>query len=229
MKIALITGGNRGIGFEICRQLAKNEFHVILTARDVKKGELATEKLVNLNLKVEFHRLDVTNTRDIDEIENYVRKTYNKLDVLVNNAGISIDKGASILNVEMETVRKTLETNLIGPFRLSQAFISLLKDSGDGRIINVSSGMGAFSSGFSGAPAYSISKTALNALTFKMSLRLPKKIKVYSMTPGWTRTDMGGSSAPRSVEQGADTVLWLATASNVTSGKFYMDREEISW
>ncbi|MHA1884210.1 MAG: SDR family oxidoreductase [Promethearchaeota archaeon] len=228
MNVALITGGNRGIGFEICRQLGKEGFNVILTARDAIKGKRATEKLVNMDLKVEFHKLDVTNTNDIDEIVDYVNKTYKKLDILVNNAGISLDS-KTILDVEMETVRKTLETNLIGPFRLSQAFISLLKKSGDGRIINVSSGMGSFSSGFSGSPAYSISKAALNALTYKMSMRLPKKIRIYSMTPGWVRTDMGGSSAPRNVEQGADTVLWLATASNIPSGKFYMDRKEIPW
>ncbi|MHA2258236.1 MAG: SDR family oxidoreductase [Promethearchaeota archaeon] len=229
MKTALVTGANRGIGLEICHQLAKEGFIVILTARDEAKGKEAVDKLEKLGLKVDFHQLDVTDTNSINEVVMYIGNKFGKLDVLVNNAGISIDRGKSILNVDMDTVRETMETNFIGPFKLIQALVPFLKESGDGRIINVSSGMGSFSTTMSGAPAYSISKTALNALTFRMSKRLPKKIKIYSMTPGWVKTDMGGSSAPRNVEEGADTAVWLATTNNIPTGKFYMDRREITW
>ncbi|MFX1575208.1 MAG: SDR family oxidoreductase [Promethearchaeota archaeon] len=229
MRVALVTGGNRGIGFEICHQLAKVGLTVILTARDEDNGEKAVIQLENEGLKVDFHQLDVTDIISINEVVDYVRNKYGKLDILINNAGISLDGRRSILNVDMDIVRKTMETNFIGPFKLIQVFISLLKESGDGRIINVSSGMGSFSNAVSGSPAYSISKTALNALTYKISMELPREIKVFSMSPGWVRTDMGGQYAPRSVEEGADTAVWLSTAKNVQTGKFYMDRKEISW
>lgn len=229
MKAALVTGGNRGIGFEICRQLAKAEFTVLLTARDKEKGKEAVKKLENEDLQIDFHKLDVTDPTSIDEIVSYIKKTYGKLDVLINNAGILIDSRETILNVEMDTIRKTMETNFIGPFKLIQVLIPLLKESRDGRIINISSGMGSFSEEMSGSPAYSISKTALNALTFKMSMHLPKEIKIYSMSPGWVKTDMGGPYAPRTLEEGADTAVWLSTAKNIPTGKFYRDRKEIPW
>lgn len=158
MKIALITGGNRGIGFEICRELAKKGLKVILTARSEEKGRKAVDILLKEGLQVDFHQLDVTNKESISILREFIEKSYDKLDILINNAGILTDYGKTTLNVEMETVRKTMETNFIGVFKLSQELIPLLKKSEDARIINISSSMGSFYEGYSGSPAYSISK-----------------------------------------------------------------------
>jgi len=229
MKIALVTGGNRGIGFEICRQLAKKGFKVILTARSEEKGREAVDLLLKEGLQVDFHQLDVINEESIDNVRIFVENGYDKLDILVNNAGILTDYGKTTLNVEMDTVRKVMETNFIGVFNLSQVLIPSLKKSDDARIINISSSMGSFYEGYSGAPAYSISKATLNALTLKMSIDLKGTISVNSVSPGWARTDMGGSNAERSIQEGADTAVWLATANERPKGKFGHDRKEIPW
>jgi len=229
MKIALVTGGNRGIGFEICRQLAKKGFKVILTARSEEKGREAVDLLLKEGLQVDFHQLDVINEESIDNVRIFVENGYDKLDILVNNAGILTDYGKTTLNVEMDTVRKVMETNFIGVFNLSQVLIPSLKKSDDARIINISSSMGSFYEGYSGAPAYSISKATLNALTLKMSIDLKGTISVNSVSPGWARTDMGGSNAERSIQEGADTAVWLATANDIPNGKFVHDRKEIPW
>ncbi|MFW9882489.1 MAG: SDR family oxidoreductase, partial [Candidatus Thorarchaeota archaeon] len=228
-KIVLITGGNRGIGFEICHQLSKKGFSVILTARDEDKGKIAQSQLENEGLKVDFHQLDVTDIYSINEAFIFVKNKFNTLNILINNAGILIDRGKSILNVDIDVVRKTMETNMIGPLNLIQTFLPLLKKSKDARIINVSSGLGSFHESMMGSPAYSLSKAALNMLTLKMSMQLPRDIKIYAMTPGWVRTDMGGQKATRTVEEGADTAVWLSIANNIPSGRFYRDRQETSW
>jgi NAD(P)-dependent dehydrogenase (short-subunit alcohol dehydrogenase family) len=229
-KIAVVTGANRGIGFETVRQLAQKGVTVVLTARDEEKGEEAVRVLKGEGGDVRFHSLDVTDPDSIRRLSAYIRDTFGKLDILINNAGIFIDGDKTTRDVDMDTVRKTMETNFFGPFQVSQALIPLLMKSRDGRIVNVSSGLGALQGMGGGYPSYSISKTALNALTIKLAQDLASVgIKVNAMCPGWVRTDMGGLHATRSVEEGADTVVWLALSDHGATGKFFRDRKEIAW
>lgn len=227
--VVVVTGANRGIGFEIAKELAQKGLKVILTARNESKGKNAAQELKNQELDVVFHQLDVNDGNSIQNLANYLDRELGKLDVLVNNAGISIDDGKTTVDVEVDTVRRTMETNFYGPLRVSQALLPLLRKSEDGRIINISSTLGALHNPFSGMPSYSISKTALNALTVNMAADLAGSVKVNSMCPGWVRTDLGGSRATRSVEEGADTAVWLATAPDIPDGKFLRDRREIDW
>ena len=230
-KIALITGANRGIGFEICKQLAQKQIKVILTARDESKGKTACEKLVKQGLDVVFHQLDVSASSSIKNITDFVQNEIDKLDILINNAGIFIDQDKLAQNVELDIVRKTLEVNLLGPLSLCQTFIPMMKKHNYGRIVNLSSGLGAFSEMGGGNASYRISKTALNSMTVILASELSgSNILVNTMNPGWVRTDMGRKNVPRSVERGADTSIWLATLpDNGPSGKFFLDRKEIPW
>lgn len=230
-RVAVVTGANKGIGFEICRQLARKETQVVLTARDEQKGKRACQQLTAENLRVTFHQLDVTVPESIDRLQGFIENAFGRLDILVNNAGISIDNGMTGLDVDPTTVRQTLETNLVSPLRLSQAFIPLMQKNKYGRIVNVSSRMGALSEMQGGYAAYRISKAGLNAVTRILSAETQNmNILVNSMHPGWVRTDMGGAQAPRTVEEGADTAVWLATLpADGPTGKFFQDREEIAW
>lgn len=227
-KIALITGSNKGIGFEIARQLAKNEFRVIVTGRDTEKAEKAAQELAGEGCDALAIQLDVTDIASIGKAAAFV-KEQGGLDVLVNNAGILLDMEESVLNPDFAKIKKTIETNTYGPIMVINGMLPELKE--HARIINLSSGMGALSSMDNYfAPGYRLSKTALNAVTKMFAAALEeKKISVNSMCPGWVKTDMGGSSAPRSTEQGADTALWLATVETSPTGKFFRDREEIDW
>lgn len=226
-RVAVVTGGNRGIGLEICRQLAQAGMHVILTARDKAKGEAAAKKL-----GVESHQLDVDSDDSVKAFARWLADTRGRCDVLVNNAGVMPDpRGSRVLDSKVETWRATLETNLLGPLRMIQAIVPLMKKQGYGRIVNMSSGQGQLSEMGVGTPAYRVSKTALNALTRTTAAELHAGgILVNAMCPGWVRTDMGGSSAPRGVEQGADTAVWLATLpENGPRGGFFRDRKPIPW
>ena len=231
-KIALVTGANKGIGLEIVRQLAKAGFRVFLTARDRQRGEEASKTLQQDSLSVEFLQLDVADETSIDKLAKELPSQIDHLDVLVNNAGIYLDaSNASVLEVEPTLILQTLQTNTLGPLRLTQKLIPLLAKSNAGKVINVSSGGGQLTDMSDWAPAYSLSKTALNAVTGMMAAALrDKHIVVNSICPGWVRTDMGGSGASRSVQQGADTVTWLATeAPSDLTGKFLRDRKVIPW
>ena len=231
-KIALVTGANKGIGLEIVQQLAKAGFRVLLTARDRQRGEEASRKLQQDGLRVEFLQLDVTDETSIDRLAKELVSQIDHLDVLVNNAGILLDApNASVLEVEPTVILQTLQTNTLGPLRLTQKLVPLLVKSDAGKVINVSSGGGQLTDMGDWAPAYSLSKTALNAVTGMMAAALKDKhIAVNSICPGWVRTDMGGSNASRSVQQGADTVTWLATEAPADlTGKFLRDREIIPW
>lgn len=231
-KIALVTGANKGIGLEIVRQLAQAGFRVFLTARDRQRGEEASKKLQQDGNSVEFLQLDVDDEASIEQLAKELASRIDHLDVLVNNAGILLDaSNASVLDVEPTLILQTLQTNTFGPLRLTQKLVPLLAKSDAGKVINVSSGGGQLTDMGNWAPGYSLSKTALNAVTGMMAAALKDKhIAVNSICPGWVRTDMGTSSAPRSVQQGADTVTWLATEapSNLT-GKFLRDRTVIPW
>ncbi len=231
-KIALVTGANKGIGFEIVRQLAAVGFRVFLTARDRSRGEAACAKLQQDGLQVEFLQLDVADPSSIAQLAQELASQTDRLDVLVNNAGILLDaSNDSILSVDSNVILKTLETNTLGPLRLTQELVPLLTKSNAGKIINVSSGGGQLTDMSDWAPAYSLSKTALNAITGMLAAALrDNNITVNSICPGWVRTDMGSESAPRSVQQGADTVTWLATeAPSDLTGKFLRDRTVIPW
>ena len=181
--------------------------------------------------KVEAIHLDVINAGHIQVVASFIEKAYGKLDILINNAGIGIgSKGAS--DADLDDVKQIMETNFYGAWYVSQAMIPLLRKSTDGRIINMSSGMGALNDLTGGYAGYRLSKTALNGLTILMANELnQEEIIVVAMSPGWVRTDMGGAGAPRTVEQGAETAVWLATASraDIETGKFYRDRRIILW
>lgn len=229
-KNAIVTGSNRGIGLEICRQLAKKNFKVIMTSRSQEKGKAAFEKLRAENLDVELESLEVSSLQSIQALKLAMQNKYGRLDVLVNNAGVFLDSpGDGVLKVETSLIDKTFQTNVFGPMLLSRELAPLMTQGG--RIINLSSGMGQLSDMGAGYPAYRLSKTALNAVTRLLATELgPQKISVNSMCPGWVKTDMGGPQAERPVEQGADTATWLASEADASlTGKFFRDRKEIPW
>lgn len=235
-KVAIVTGANRGIGYEVARKLAKDHL-VILTARNKKKGEAAVKKLAKERLKVDFFPIDVTKENDIKKLKNYVEKKYKRLDVLINNAGILVyGKNAmrpneDIMKVTKKQLEDSLLTNTIAPLLISQALLPLMKKNGYGRIVNISSGAGQLEDMDVWAPAYSISKTALNAVTKILAASYSHhEIKVNSVCPGWVRTGMGGSTADISVEQSAPNIVWAATLSrNGPTGKFFRFKKEIKW
>ena len=230
-KIAVVTGGNRGIGFFICRGLAKKGIRVVLTSRDKKNGEEALAKLHKESLDVHLLCLDMTDERSIHNFAENLEKEFEGLDILINNAAVSLDKGVRGLDADVETIRRSMEANVYGPLRLCQALIPIMRKRGEGRIVNVSSQLGAVGQIRGDYPGYRISKAALNVLTLMLADEVREaNILVNAMTPGWARTEMGGQSAPRSPKEGADTAIWLAVhpKQSLTS-RFFMDRKVISW
>jgi NAD(P)-dependent dehydrogenase (short-subunit alcohol dehydrogenase family) len=264
MKTVIVSGGNRGIGFEICRQLDGLGFRVIMCSRIIENGVTAAQPL---SKNVVVKQLDVTNDKSIMRLFEYVKQEIGCIDILINNAGIGehfqtkstvnsfkktiqtnfnsiykIVKTANPLlkkigllpqeknaaSVSLVDVKTIMETNFYGAWKMTQVFIPLLKE--NSQIINVSSGMGQLDSLTGYYPGYSMSKASLNALTIMFSKELEKKgIKVNAICPGWVKTDMGGPNAPRSLIEGADTVVWLSTLNEIPSGKFFRDRKEINW
>jgi NAD(P)-dependent dehydrogenase (short-subunit alcohol dehydrogenase family) len=226
--IALVTGANKGIGLAVVRQLAARQWRVFLTGRSLAAVRKAASTIGSLATPVP---LDVTSRVSIEAAHHNVSQAVDHLDVLVNNAGILDDDEGSVFDLPTERLRRMLETNTIGPLLVTQAFLPLLRKSQAGRIINVSSGAGQLSDMGTWAPAYSISKTALNAVTGQFAAALnDSPIAVNSVCPGWVKTDMGGHDAPRSVEQGADTIVWLATEAPISlTGQFIKDRTAIPW
>jgi len=227
-RIALVSGGNRGIGMEICRQLAERGLTVILGSRDQESGRAAADKLSG---NVAVHQLDVSDEKSVDRLASFARDEFGRLDILVNNAGISNDEGQRGIDADLDRVRAALEANLLGAWRLCEVAIPLMQRNGYGRIVNMSSGLAALEDMGGGSPAYRVSKTALNALTRILASELRGSgILVNSVCPGWVQTDMGGSSAPRPVEDGADTPVWAATLpNNGPTGGFFRDRRPIAW
>jgi NAD(P)-dependent dehydrogenase (short-subunit alcohol dehydrogenase family) len=226
--LVLVSGGNRGIGFEACRALAATGARVLLGARRLPDGEKAAGLLAKAG-SVTPVALDVGDSRGIETLAARVKREHGALDVLVNNAGVYLDGGADALQVPEETIAKTLDANLHGPWRLARAFAHGMAARGRGRIVNVSSGMGALSSMGAGSASYRVSKAALNALTLVLAAELKASgISVISFCPGWVATDMGGKNAPRSPKT-AGAELAVAALDDRRTGVFIREGKEIAW
>jgi len=209
-RIALVTGSTRGIGAEVARQLeARGDEVIVVGRKDVDLGD----------------------EQSIEAFGARVEREHGRLDVLVNNAAILLDEGKSILDVTAREFENTWRVNVLGAFLMTKRFAPLLRRSGHGRVVNVSSGAGQLSSMSNYAPSYSTSKAALNAITILFANAMRRDgVLVNCADPGWVRTDMGGPGAPRSVEQGADTIVWLATLpDDGPTGGFFHDRKKIAW
>lgn len=228
--LALVTGANRGIGLEVCRQLAQREYTVILGSRDSLKGEEAAAALAAEGLNILPRQLDVTDPESIDRLRAQVASEFARLDVLVNNAAILYDHWQRASNADLMQVRQALETNTLGAWMMCQAFLPLLRRSQHGRIVNVSSEAGSLASIGAAAPAYNVSKVALNALTRMLAMELRERhILVNAVCPGWVATDMGGSGG-RPVADGAASVVWAATLpDDGPTGGFFRDGQSLPW
>lgn len=227
-RLTLVTGGNRGIGYAVCEQLAKCGLRVLLGARDPRLGKLAAHKLTQQGLDVTSVALDVSNARSIDQCLARLEKAGVHIDVLVNNAGVY--PAGTVLSSAGSAFRETMEVHYFGPLRLCRALIPQMRKRKYGRIVNVSSGSGSFGEGLEGPAAYCISKATMNALTLKLAEAAGPYVKVNTLCPGWVRTRMGGSGADRSVKKGAETIVWLATLpEDGPTGQYFRDKKVIPW
>jgi NAD(P)-dependent dehydrogenase (short-subunit alcohol dehydrogenase family) len=230
MRVAVVTGANRGIGLEVVRQLAQDGYTAILGARDVERGEAAAAALREEGLDVQARRLDVSDPAGVADFGEQLARDFDGLDALVNNAAIHYDTWQRATDADFDVVREAFETNVLGAWRTVEACLPLLRRSPSARIVNVSSGAGALTDMGGGAPAYRISKTALNALTRMLSVELRGDgILVNSVCPGWVATDMGGPGG-RPVEQGAASVMWaVRIPGDGPTGGFFRDGRRIDW
>jgi NAD(P)-dependent dehydrogenase (short-subunit alcohol dehydrogenase family) len=227
-RVALVSGGNRGIGLEVCRQLDERGYTVVMGSRDGEKGRIAAE---GLEWNVIPQQLDVADAGSVDRMAAFIEEEFGQLDILVNNAGISNDEGQRGVDADLDRVKESLEANLFGAWRLCEMAIPLMRRNGYGRIVNVSTGLAALEDMGGGSPGYRVSKTALNALTRILASELRGSgILVNAVNPGWVQTDMGGSGATRSVEEGAEALVWAATLPNSgPTGGFFQDRRPVPW
>lgn len=219
IKVAVVTGSNRGLGLAISRKLSQLGIHVVLTSRNETDGLAAYKQLSSEGLDVNYHLLDVSSNTSVAEFTQWLRQTYGKVDILVNNAGINPTakpEESSLLTVQPETLQATFNTNVIAVLRISQALIPLMKINNYGRIVNVSTEMASLSTIASDyyplAPSYRLSKIGVNGLTALLAKELQgDNILVNTYSPGWMKTDMGGDDAPFTAEEGAETAVYLAT------------------
>jgi len=235
-RIALVTGANRGLGFETSRQLARLGQKVVMAARDEAKGREAARTLANEGLEVLFHPLDVTSAQSVAALTRFAEGEFGGIDILVNNAGVMLDGRSPrpapvILPSDLEIFERTYAANVFGPVLLCQAIVPGMREREWGRVVNVSSGLGQLVDMRAGWPAYRSSKAALNALTRVLAAELAgTHVLVNAVDPGWVRTDMGGAQADRSTLEGSDTIVWAATLpDDGPSGGFFRDRQLIPW
>jgi NAD(P)-dependent dehydrogenase (short-subunit alcohol dehydrogenase family) len=228
-KTALVTGANRGIGFELCRQLAQRGFRVVGTARTQASADSAREALNLSGCEVLFVVLDTSDASSIKKAFLELDKAGISVDILINNAGVFLDNGKTVVDTDVSVFEETLQVNTLGPLMMARAVLPGMMRRRWGRIVNVSSGMGQFESLDGWAAAYRLSKTALNALTIMLAdAGSAYGIQVNAVCPGWVQTAMGGASAPRTVEKGAETILWLALqGDDGPNGKMFRDMTEI--
>jgi NAD(P)-dependent dehydrogenase (short-subunit alcohol dehydrogenase family) len=228
---ALVTGGNRGIGRAVCKGLADRGLNVVMGARNEDKGKGAAAPIRERGGSVRVEQLDVIETASINACAERLAADDVTVDVLVNNAGVYPEGDA--LETSIDQLDQTWTVNARGPWLMTKAFVPGMIERGYGRVVNVSSVSGSFGRGLdTGHAAYAASKAALNALTMTLDDALPldADVKVNSAGPGWVHTRMGGEAAPRTPEEGAETILWLATLpEDGPSGGFFRDRERISW
>lgn len=230
-RIALVTGANRGLGFEIARQLAQRGVHVVLTARSAEKGQAAAKNLQVSGLDVSFQQLDVTQPESIRGAVDAVCAQFGRLDILINNAAVLLGHTTPGLQFSVALIRELMEVNTYGPLSMCQAVIPVMQQQNYGRIVNISSRAGQLTSMGGGSLGYRMSKAALNVITRVLAAEVQDyNILINCMSPGHIRTDMGGPQAPRSPEQGADTAVWLALLPDGgPSGQFFFEREPIAW
>jgi NAD(P)-dependent dehydrogenase (short-subunit alcohol dehydrogenase family) len=229
-RVALVTGANRGLGFEVCRSLASEGARVILTARDSAKAEAAAKQLRDEGLDVVARQLEVTDQGSVDGLAAWVESDIGRLDILVNNAGIMPNK-KDVLEASLAEVEEMWQVNTLGPWRTSLALAHLMVRDGWGRIVNVSSEAASMHRMTGTAAAYRVSKVALNGFTRILASQLkPDGILVNAVCPGWVRTDMGGPDALRSLEDGAASIVWAARLDDDgPTGGFYQDGKELPW
>lgn len=224
-KTALVTGGNRGIGLAIVAGLAEQGIRVLLACRDVAAGERAASSLAG---DIHVVALDLSRPEQLLSDIEQISAEFPKIDILVNNAGV-LDEG-DLAHVSRNAFMQSMQVNALTVFDLIQHFAGRMSEAGYGRVVNVSSGWGAFSDGLNGPAAYSVSKATLNALTKVAAQTYTGDVKINAMCPGWVRTQMGGMAADRSPEQGAETAIWLATLNQSgPNGQFFRDKTPISW
>lgn len=229
--VAIVTGGNRGIGYEICKELSMAGCNVVLTSRNEEEGRRAAAKLHHDDDNVTYRRLDVTDSKDIADLRDWILKAYGRVDILINNAGVYLDEGVSVFDVDENIMHDTLAVNFYGAFHMCRAFVPIMRQNGYGRIVNVSSGYGAMSEMGGYVAAYRISKAALNALTLILANELRDgNIKVNAVCPGWVRTDMGGGMAPISPEAAAKDIVHFALVdAKGPTGSFFRHKKPIQW
>jgi NAD(P)-dependent dehydrogenase (short-subunit alcohol dehydrogenase family) len=231
-RIALVTGANRGLGFETSRQLLAKGLTVVLAGRDAAAVDRAHGTLSEADRRRAVTvQMDVTSVESISAAQRAVTEQVGSVHVLINNAAVLLGENDDVLSIPADDYRRTFETNLFGVIEVCRAFVPGMARAGYGRVVNVSSGAGQLATMSGYAPAYSISKAAVNAFTRILSDRyLSDGVLVNAVDPGWVRTDMGGTSAPRSPQEGADTIVWLATLPHGgPTGEFFRDRRAIDW
>lgn len=230
-KRALVTGANRGIGLETCRQLGKAGWHVVATSRHDPFPAKAQAEIYSANPTAHFLHLDLTQPTTISAVADHFTQQSWALDLLVNNAGILLDRDASILNTKPETLTQTLTTNTLGPIQVTQTLLPFLSAANESLVMNVSSAAGSLAEMRDWAPAYSISKCALNAATRQLAAAVKtQNISVVAVSPGWVRTQMGGPGATRSIPEAVTSMLSLLkqTPADLTA-RFLRDNEDVPW
>jgi NAD(P)-dependent dehydrogenase (short-subunit alcohol dehydrogenase family) len=231
LPVAVVTGGNRGIGLEVCRQLAALGYAVVLGSRDLRRAELAAKEIDPEGERVTPCHIEVDNSVNVAGLADWVRERYGRLDVLVNNASTPPDQWAIAGNTDLSPVAEALDVNLFGAWRVTQALLPLLRSSARPRVVNVSSEGGSIRLMRGGRPAYSVSKAALNALTRLLAAELYRDgILVNAVCPGWTSEGGGAQGGGRSYAQGAASVVWAVTLPNGgPTGTFTRDGRELPW